>query len=177
MDELDRSQTMSVPPSIEGIPTPEELDRGIRKIWIACIVGSTFVPATALAIVVAVSLGAVKLSTVGLVAPVLMAVVLMTFGLCFVIPAGVTSLRRMSTTVRMAYTGLYTNQKVSEDLKAMVAEARPLIRDLRPIVDTIRNQTQDGFLEKIEGHLKAIADRVKRDTQPLPVSKRPVHEE
>ena len=46
MDELDKSQKIA-PITFEGILTPEELDREIRRIWKICILTSLLVPALA----------------------------------------------------------------------------------------------------------------------------------
>lgn len=169
MDELDKSQKI---PAItfENIVPPEELDREIRRVWKVCILMSTTVPLLAGAVGAALFLGYTKLSTIGMVAPAVMAIVLMTFGLAFIVPATITSIRRVSMTVRMAYTGLKTNQYTTDSIKDFLKEARP-------IVEVMKNQVEDGFLEKIEGHLKTIADRVKRDTAPLPTGRRQSVEE
>lgn len=164
MDELDKSQKIA-PITFEGILTPEELDREIRRIWKICILTSLLVPALAGIVVALLLLGVTELKTIGLIAYPVTGLVLMTFGLAFVIPATITSIRRVSATVRMAYTGLRTNQYTTDSIKAFLQEARP-------IVEVMKNQVEDGFLEKIEGHLKTIADRVKRDTEPLPTGRR-----
>lgn len=169
MDELNRPQKID-PISFPDILSPEQLDREIRRVWKICILASAFVPFMACVVVGLLLLGVTDLKTVGLIAYPITALVLMTFGLAFVIPATLTSIRRVSATVRMAYTGLQTNQKTTDAIKAFFDEARP-------VVETIKNQTQDGFLEKIESHLKTIADRVKRDTTPLPTASRPVIED
>jgi hypothetical protein len=169
MDDLNRPQKL--PPVVfPEILSPEELDLEIRRVWKICIFASTLVPLLACVVAGLLVLGVTDLKTVGLVAYPITAIVLMTFGLAFVIPATLTSIRRVSATVRMAYTGLCTNQQTTDSIKAFLEEARP-------IVEVIKNQTQDGFLEKIEGHLKTIADRVKKDTNPLPTGRRPVVED
>jgi hypothetical protein len=168
MDELDKSQKMQPVPTFvfPNVLSPDQLDREIRKVWKICIVASFSVPILAFVVSVLLFLGITDLKTVGLIAYPITAIVLMTFGLAFVIPATLTSIRRVSATVRMAYTGLQTNQQTTESIKAFLQEARP-------IVEVLKNQVQDGFLEKIEGHLKVIADRVKKDTTPLPTGRRP----
>lgn len=168
MDELNKSQKLQ-PIVFPDILSPEQLDREIRHVWKICIIASVSVPLAACAVGVLLALGITDLKTVGLVAYPVTAIVLMTFGLAFVIPATLTSIRRVSATVRMAYTGLQTNQQTTESIKAFLEEARP-------IVEVMKNQVEDGFLEKIEGHLHVIADRVKKDTTPLPVGRRPVVE-
>jgi hypothetical protein len=165
MDELNKPQKVR-PIVFPDILSPEELDREIRRVWKICIAASVSVPLLACVVVALLFFGVTDLKTVGLIAYPITAIVLMTFGLAFVIPATLTSIRRVSATVRMAYTGLQTNQQTTESIKAFLEEARP-------IVDVMKNQIQDGFLEKIEGHLKTIAERVKRDTTPLPTGRRP----
>ena len=169
IDELDKSQKTE-PVTFAGILPPEELDREIGRFWRNCILLSLLVPLLAAVVVALLLFGVTSISTVGQIAYPVTAVVLMTFGLAFVIPATITSIRRVSMTVRMAYTGLKTNQYTTDAIKDFLKEARP-------IVETMKNQVQDGFLEKIEGHLKTIADRVKRDTEPLPTGRRQATED
>lgn len=169
MDELNKSQKIQ-PIAFEDILSPEDLDREIRTFWRRCILASLLVPLLAAGVVALLLFGITSISTVGQIAYPVTAVVLMTFGLAFVIPATITSIRRVSMTVRMAYTGLKTNQQTTDSIKAFIEEARP-------IIEVIRNQTQDGFLEKIEGHLKTIAERVKLDTSPLQTARRPLIED
>lgn len=168
MDDLNRPQKIK-PIEFKDILSPEDLDREIRKFWKACILASLLVPLLAVGVVSLLFFRVTSLSTVGQIAYPVTAVVLMTFGLAFVIPATITSIRRVSMTVRMAYTGLQTNQQTTDSIKAFIEEAKP-------IIEVIRNQTQDGFLEKIEGHLKTIAERVKRDTETIPTGRRPSKE-
>lgn len=170
MDELDKSQKIPAAITFENIVPPEELDRELRRFWKSCVLASLAVPILAVVVIALLFFGVTSLSTVGQIAYPVTAVVLMTFGLAFVIPATITSIRRVSATVRMAYTGLQTNQYTTDAIKDFLKEARP-------IVEVMKNQVQDGFLEKIEGHLKTIADRVKRDTTPLPTGRREVVED
>ena len=158
------------PVEFKGILSPEQLDREIFKFWKACIIAAAMIPVLSVLIILAVVLGYTKLSTISAIAYPVTAIVLITFGLGFIIPATITSIRRVSMTVRMAYTGLHTNERVANDLRALIKEAKP-------IIETVKNQTQDGFLEKIEGHLKTIADRVKKATDPLQPKKRTLIED
>jgi hypothetical protein len=172
-------------PEIEfaSLPTLEEHEARIRRVWrilISVAVGTVVLAVTAVALLLWSS---VPLTTIATAIPVIMICGVYLFGVGFAIPAGLTSMDRLRLTIHMGFESLKMARTTTLAVRDLKTELAPVLRNLRAIVDDLKpvaqvanRQAQDGYLEKIESHLRTIADRVKRDTAPVPVRTRPTTE-
>lgn len=162
---MDSNRTQQLRTDLVDLPTLDEHAREARRIFTTCIASGAIVVVTALTAIVGALILGVAPQTVAVFAMLTMNVCVVAFGLSYGIPVGLISLRRLELTIRMSRIGLDRSCETADAITG-------LVRKVDPIVQVLDRQTQDGYLEKIEGHLKTIADRVRRDTAPLSVVKR-----
>jgi len=161
------------------IPSREDHDRLIRKLWMGCIVG---------ALLIFVSSGTTALTmwrlgydsgSIQHVSTVVFQVILLPYGLGFVAPMLATSLIKMSLGVEMSRRGLEVAEATAATLETIRAEVMPAVRDakavlgdLKALVDQVKNKdfskviefadslAKNGSLESLATNIKKIAERV-----------------
>ena len=102
--------------------------------------------------------------------------ILLSYGMGFFVPSLLTSLMRLGLSVHMMYESLRMGRETVEAMKSVQGEAEPLFKDGREIVDHLKpvvEKLTPDTLDRLEGYLKDVRDRVVRDTEPLPAPRRP----
>jgi hypothetical protein len=174
---------MDLAPIPEALPEMADHEREVRRIWRICIPTAIGVfLAFAIGILISLRVG-VPLQVLALVVPVAMMIVIIVFGVGFAVPTAITGMLRLGLTVKMGYESLKMARTTTETVQEIKREASPAIQDLKhvleqakPVADVLSRQAQDGYLEKVESHLKSISEGVKRSTSPLKPVTRPTVE-
>jgi hypothetical protein len=165
------------------IPTFLEHEVEVSKLWKICrwlAIGIFVVISVITAIMFMSGMDpekAVAISTIAFQA------ILLSYGMGFFVPALLTSLKRLGLSVHMMYESLRLGQQAADKMKDLHDRAIPvfsrgekLIENLEPIIEVANQQAQDGYLEKIEAHMKAIREAIERQT-PLSTKSRTIRGE
>lgn len=153
---------------MSDIPTREEHNRLIRKIWTGCLIASAICFVLMMAIVAVMSSMGYDSQKIVSVMLIAVYIVVPVYGVGYIGPAFATSLLKMGMAVEMSREGLDIGHETAGMIGGMKDELKPVISDLRHIADRLEQSVvKDGILEKVEGHMKAIRDRIERDTKPL----------
>lgn len=149
-----------------SIPTFEEHNREIQRLWTTCIVvASGLFLGLTLGLVVLFA-AKTQLAIIVLLSTLAFQVVGISYGIGFLVPAAMTSIRRLSLSLQMGYQGLRMT-------RTMTAEMGDLIGEVKPIMEVASRIVKDGYFEKIEGHMKAIRTAIERQAAPVKPLVRP----
>ncbi len=180
MKQLNESQSIPLPEAnLPPIPGFQEHELEVKKLWLTCRY-------LAIATLVVVGLLTAAMFAAGMdagkavaVSTIVFQAILLSYGMGFFVPSLITSLKRLGLSVHMMYESLRMGRETVEAMKSVQGEAEPLFVDgrvivdqLKPIVDKLTPET----LDRLEGYLQDVRDRVVRDTEPLPAPRRPESE-
>jgi len=172
-DPLDQSGKIRPVRQTRHIPTPEEHERRTRRIWIAC---------SFIALFVLVSIG----GTVALLivdndvhkivgwTTIIFQIVIGMFATGFTTPLFLEQRANFILSIDMGRESLELGTQTANAMIDLKEEFVPVVKDLKdlvdqmkPVVEVANRQVQDGYLEKIESHMKAIRESVERGASPL----------
>jgi hypothetical protein len=162
-------------------PNLKTHDREVRRLWKICILlASLIFFSTSGATLLMLRLG-VEGPTVLVASTLFFQIVVVSYGMAFFVPAFLTSLKKLSLSIRMGFQSLDMAKETVEAVKEVRSELRPVVDDLKyvteqakPVVDRLNKAVvEDGILERAEEHMRIIRERVERDTKPIGIKTRP----
>lgn len=157
------------------IPAFAEHEAEVKRLWRQCrwMAIGIFVVCAALAALL-LDLGVEPEKAVAISTFVFQAI-LLSYGMGFFVPSLLTSLKRLGLSVHMMYESLRLGRETVDSMTDLHDRAVPmfdrgdrLIEKMDPVVDKLDRATDD---------MKAIRERVEKNSEPLPVARRPVLEE
>lgn len=152
------------------IPTFEEHNREIRRLWAACIAVASFLFIGLAGGLIFLFARQTQLAIIVLLSTLAFQVVGISYGVGFLVPAAMTSIRRLSLSLQMGYQGLRMT-------RTMTGEMKDLIGEVKPIMEVANRVVKDGYFEKIEGHMAAIRKAIERQAAPVkPLARETVEE-
>jgi len=162
-----------------SIPTREEHDRLIRKLWVSCVVGALLVFAASGTTALTMWRLGYDSGSIQHVSTVVFQVILLPYGLGFVAPMLATSLIKMSLGVEMSRKGLEvaestadTLDEIKSEVMPVVADAKAVLGDLKALVEQVKHKdfqkitefveslSKNGTVEALATNIKKIAERV-----------------
>jgi hypothetical protein len=177
VDALNKSQEIDLGSTVP-IPSFEEHERAIKKLWRTCILlGSVMFVGSVLTLVF-FARRRYDLSALLGISTMTFQVVGMTYGAAFLVPAFLTSLKRMGLSVRMMYEGNRLGVEGARAMKEIRDDMKPILLEGREVVKTVHKAiVEEGLLKQVAADMKAIRTRIDRDTTPLKPVARPVMED
>jgi hypothetical protein len=168
------------------IPSREEHDRFIRRMWMYCGIAAVTVFFLTGGVVLALFLSGHEIQKIVEVSTAIFQVVILSYGLGFFVPCLLTSLFKMALGVEMSREGLEIGQKtaqilnkVDEAIESRLDKADRILERIDRAVAEIDKGEHPTFkkltdtLKSAEAHMEAIRRRIEKDTSPLPSLKRP----
>ena len=174
MDRLEESMvdlpaaTKLPPEALPPIPSFEEQELEVKRLWRRCITLAVTIFLVEGALVAWMFLAGMEPGRASAITAITFQVILLAYGMGFFVPAFLTSLKRLRLSIHMMYESLRMGRETVEAMESVKDEAKPLFADARKLVDKASPET----LDRLEGYLRDVRDRVVRDTDPLPVNKR-----
>ncbi len=173
-DPIDKTQTMRpVRREHVHIPTPEEHKRRTRRIWFLCGLIALFV-LVSIGGTVALLVMDNDVHTIVGWTTIIFQIVIGMFATGFTTPLFLEQRANFILSIDMGRESLELGTETAEAMIDLKNEFVPVVKDLKalvdqmkPVVEVANRQVQDGYLEKIEGHMKAIRDAIERDSKPL----------
>lgn len=172
MDPLGQSQQV---PAVPELPEFKEHERQVRRLWKQCVAIAGLVFLVTGATTAVMFHQGMNPATVVALSTTIFQVLLLSYGMGFFVPAFLTSLKRLHLSVQMMYVSLDMGRQTVDAMKEMRDKANPLFKDARELVDQVTpaaKRLDAAAVERLEGYMKDIRDRIVRDTQPLKVNRR-----
>jgi hypothetical protein len=163
------------------IPSRDDHNRFIRRIWYGCIGMALLVFILTGGVVLGLFLSGHDSKKVVEVSTSVFQVLVLSYGLGFFVPAFLTSLLKMSLGVEMSRKGLEIGEETSKVLAQLQRDFVPLLKDVqevvgsaRTVIDDIRQQNPGRIIEFLE-KLKADGS-VERAVRSVEEIAKKVHE-
>lgn len=158
------------------IPTREEHARRTRRIWVSCALATLFILVSMSSSVFALFSSGQDAFRVGAKMTIIFQIVIACGFVGFTIPLFLEQRANLALSIDMGRESLDRANEMGDKFVPAVEKLAALVEKLEPVADVVSRQAQDGYLEKIEGHMKAIRDAAVRETSPVQVRKRQVQE-
>jgi len=95
------------------------------------------------------------------------------YALGYMGPILASSIIKMTLGIEMTRDSMDNLNRTAETIDAMQKEIRPVVADLKEVVDEAKKSiVKEKLLDRIAEDMKVIRQRVERDTEPLPVRRR-----
>lgn len=140
------------------IPSREEHNRTIRKLWVGCITGAALVFLVTGCTSLAMFLLGYDSKVIVNVSTVVFQIILLPYGLGYVAPALATSLLKMGLGVEMSRQGLNLGRETADMMIEIKGEIKPLVTDLQGIIADIKPMIED-FRKQDSGRVHKILER------------------
>lgn len=162
------------------IPTREEQDRYIRRLWKMCAVLASLVFLLAGSAFFGVLLSGKPAGEVVDISTGIFQLIVLSYGLAFFVPAFLTSLYRLGLGIEMSRVGLEVGMETANVLREVRGEGMKLVEEARDLVregkDILRDASAGGelreridtVLERIDGAakgFKAVGEKMEKAAQ------------
>lgn len=182
-DPIDKTHVMRPVLDHVHIPSPEEHKRRTRRIWIACGFIALFVLVSIGGTVLLLVMNHDVHTIVGWTT-IIFQIVIGMFATGFTTPLFLEQRANFILSIDMGRESLELGTKTAMAMIDLKNEFVPVVKDMKglvdkmkPVVEVANRQVQDGYLEKIESHMKAIREAIERQSAPVKPKSRVVHEE
>lgn len=141
---FDPNKSGEFPPATgRELPSREEHDALIRRIWKWCIIGAVSVFAITGGITGGLYLAGHDGDKILRVSTTIFQILVLSYGMGFFVPAFCTSLLKMSLGVEMSREGLEVGKKTASHIDRLQKELETILKDAREIVGPIRELVED----------------------------------
>jgi len=141
------------------IPTRDEHNRLIRKIWKGCLIASAVALSVMLTIVSVMFMMGYDPQKIVSVMLIAVYIVVPVYGIGYIGPAFATSLLKMGMAVEMSREGLDIGNKTADTISEVKGEIKPLVKDLQGIVTDLKPMIED-FRKQDSGKVHKILERL-----------------
>lgn len=141
------------------IPTRDEHNRLIRKIWKGCLIASAVALSVMLTIVSVMFMMGYDPQKIVAVMLIAVYIVVPVYGIGYIGPAFATSLLKMGMAVEMSREGLDIGNKTADTISEVKGEIKPLVKDLQGIVADLKPMIED-FRKQDSGKVHKILERL-----------------
>lgn len=175
-DPLDDAMTM---PAVTTLPSVEEHDRSVRRVWVRCMTGAGVCFAAMAGIAATMLLKGAPPERVVSVQLMLVYLLVPLYAVGYMAPMLAVSLKKMSLGLEMSREGLNVGKKTAQhidhlqkELRGILTDVKDIVGPVRELVDDLKKQktgkviafieklSTDGSVEKIAGALESIGERI-----------------
>jgi uncharacterized protein YoxC len=168
-----------VMPAVSPIPTREDHERAVYRVWIRCAVAAAVCFGVMGSIAAGMLLAGHPPEKIASVQLMLVYLILPAYAVGFAAPMLITSLMKLGLGLDMSREGLNVGKKTADhidhlqkelrgiltDVKDVIGPVRELVDDLKKqkagkVVDFIEKLSSDGSITKIAAALESIGERV-----------------
>lgn len=179
-DLLDASQSFPVIEEKIDIPPFSQHQKQIRTLWRLCISLATVIFLGGTSAVVALASHEYTISAILGISTIAFQIIVMSYGAGVFVPGFLASLKNLGVSVRMMYVSLKYGKEAADTMVSLRDDAKPTIdrferisKKMEPVADRIHEVVvENNVLEQIASDMKAIRERIDRDTAPVGVNRR-----
>lgn len=157
-----------------AIPSRDEHRRRTRRIWVLCGLAALFILVSMGGTIALLVAAGRDVHRIVAATTVIFQVVIAMFAVGFTTPLFLEQRANLALSLDMGRESLHLGTEAAGAMTGVRNELVPVIRELRtlveqagPVVAVANRQAQDGYLEKIEAHMRAIKEAVERGSGPV----------